>query len=411
MKSIDLDNIQGNQAVAFGDSANLDAFSRLRVAQLTTVLDLKHLHDKQPLLVDEVVNGSATSVYSTSLSSVTMSVNAANDYVIRQTFQRFEYQSGKSQLIFCTFSGFQSETNVIKRVGYFSTSTLAPYTTALDGLFLDSDGTDISINIYRSGTVIENTSQSSWNIDTLDGTGPSGITVDWSKNFILVIDFQFLGVGRVRWGADIDGKIVYFHESKHANNLSSVYMSSPNQPIRYEIRATGAAESSFQMICAAVNSEGSINTIGRDGGIDDDGTFLNANSTSQWYYAVGLRLAATRIDTTVDIISGSLLSATNDNFLYRIVRNPTYNGTVTYNTVTDYSIEYGIGATTNTITSMGYILYSGNGTKQTNQPFDLETAIRLGMSLGGTLDEHVLIVKPLSSNLDIHRSINFRELA
>jgi hypothetical protein len=256
MKSIDLDNIQGNQAVAFGDSANLDAFSRLRVAQLTTVLDLKHLHDKQPLLVDEVVNGSATSVYSTSLSSVTMSVNAANDYVIRQTFQRFEYQSGKSQLIFCTFSGFQSETNVIKRVGYFSSSTLAPYTTALDGLFLDSDGTDISINIYRSGTVIENTSQSSWNIDSLDGTGPSGINVDWSKNFILVIDFQFLGVGRVRWGADIDGQIVYFHESKHANNLSSVYMSSPNQPIRYEIRATGAAESSFQMICAAVNSEG-----------------------------------------------------------------------------------------------------------------------------------------------------------
>ena len=392
------------------DSPSIDAFSRWRVSQLTTVLDLKHLHDKQPLLVNEVLNGTATSTHSTSLASVNMSTVASGDYAIRQTYQRFQYQSGKSQLIFCTFSGFQSETNIIKRVGYFSSSTLAPYTVALDGLFLDSDGTDISVNIYRSGTVIENTSQSSWNIDPLDGSGDSRINVDWSKDQILVIDFQFLGVGRVRWGLDIDGKIVYFHESNHANSLSDVYMSSPNQPIRYEIRQTGAGSGSFKMICAAVNSEGSINVIGRDGGIDDDGTHLNANNTSDWYYAIGLRLATSRIDTTVDIINGSLLSITRDNFLFRIVRNPTYAGTVTYNSITDYSIEYGLGATANTISSMGHILYSGTGAQSLSESFDLESAVRLGMALDGTQDEHVLIVKPLSANLDIHRSINWREL-
>ena len=41
----------------------------------------------------------------------------------------------------------------------------------------------------------------------------------------------------------------------------------------------------------------------------------------------------------------------------------------------------------------------------------LETAIRLGAKIDGTRDVIAVIVKPLTSNLDIHRAMNWRELS
>lgn len=393
------------------DSPSVDAFGRWRVSQVASQFDLKQLHDALPLLYDTVEIGTGSATHTVAEARTQMTTAAASDAVIMQTFQMANYSSGKSQLIFLTFDTFEDETNITKRVGYFTNRTSgSPHDTLKDGLWLESSGGNVSINIQQSGTVTESTNQSSWNLDPLDGTGTSGITWDWSKNTILVIDFEWLGVGRVRWGVVYDGMVIYFHESLHTQaSATGVYMSSPNQPIRAEIRQTGAGSGTFNFICATVGSEGAVNILGKDGGIDDDGTHLNANNTSDWYYAIGLRLNSSKFDTLVDLISGGLLSTTNDNFLYRVLLNPTYAGTVTYNTVTNYSVEYGLGATANTISTNGSILYSGNGAQASAESFNLETAIRLGADIAKTADEIVIAVKPLTVNLDIHRAINWRE--
>ena len=66
-------------------------------------------------------------------------------------------------------------------------------------------------------------------------------------------DFQWLGVGRVRFGVVIDGQFKLFTTSTGTNNLDNVYMKSPNQPVRYEIRSvSGGASGSFNMICSQV---------------------------------------------------------------------------------------------------------------------------------------------------------------
>lgn len=65
-----------------------DAFGRQRVSQVTTLLDVKHPNDKLPSIVDEELNGTATSVHSSANASVDMDTSADLDYVIRQTFQR-----------------------------------------------------------------------------------------------------------------------------------------------------------------------------------------------------------------------------------------------------------------------------------------------------------------------------------
>ena len=393
--------------VALADSPSADAFGRLRVSQLTTQLDVKYNHDDQPILVDEVTNGSASSTHSDSSSTVQMDTSASGDYIVRQTFQRMAYQSGKSQQVLMTFFGMDAEANVTKRIGYFSSSTTAPYTANFDGFYLENDGTNLKLVTAKNGTKTE-VNQSSW-VDPFDGTGPSGITHDFADNTIMFWDYEWLGVGRLRCCIVWEGSVYLLHEFNHQDQ-TGVYMTSPNQPLRWEMRQSGAGSGTMTTICATVGSEGAINEAGKDGGISDDNTHLNANSTSNWYYAVGLRLGASDPDTFVDILGANLKSNTNDDYEFRIVLNPTYSGSVTYNAVTDYSVEYGLGATANTVSAMGHILYAGFGTQASDKDFNLKTAIRLGTAIDGTQDEIVVIVKPHTSNLDIHRAINWREI-
>ncbi len=396
--------------IQWQDTGNIDAFGRARVSQVTTQYDSKQLHDNLPLFVDEELLGTATSVHDTDEANTTLSTLAITDFAIAQTKERFNYQSGKSQLIFMTCTNFEVQTDVVKRIGYFSTLTSTPFEGKTDGLFFMSDG-EISINIYKTGSLTEKTIQSAWNLDTLDGTGESGITVDWSKNIIFIIDFEWLGVGRVRWGCVIDGLIVYFHESNHANNTTGVYMSSPNQPLRWEIRQNGATAGTFKFVCASVNSEGSINALGKILSANVGNSHINANSTSSKYAIIGIQLQSTKVDTLVDVLTFSAMSITNDNFLWELWWNPSVAGTFTYNNITSSAVAIAKGATggSNTVTG-GSLLDSGYGASQTAIRNRIESALRLGMTIGGSLDTVVLSVQPLSSNLDILGSITWREL-
>jgi hypothetical protein len=224
------------------DSPSIDAFGRWRVSNPETIFDSKQLHDNAPLIYDdqEVSGGSTTSSHSTATASTTIGVGATTaGKRVRQSFMRFNYQPGKSQLIFCTgvLDKSGGGTGITRGFGYYDDN---------NGLFLqDKEG--VIQFVKRSSTsgspVDTEVNQSSWNIDTMDGTGASGITLDFSKAQILVIDFEWLGVGRVRMGFVVDGIVYYCHQFNHANSVSTVYMSTPNLPVRYEIDndGTGAA--------------------------------------------------------------------------------------------------------------------------------------------------------------------------
>lgn len=186
-------------------------------------------------------------------ASVTLQVGASSgDSAVRHTHRYFSYIPGKSQRIDMTFVLGSAVTNVRKRVGYFD---------ALNGLFLEQDSTGLRFvrRTSTSGSTVDNLiEQADWNLDTLDGNGPSGVTLDATKIQILIIDFQWLGGGRVRFGFDVNGQIIYAHEVISSNVLAVPYMSTPSLPVRYEIANTGATASTntFKEICSAVVSEG-----------------------------------------------------------------------------------------------------------------------------------------------------------
>ena len=395
--------------IRWQDTGNVDAFGRARVSQVTTQYDSKQLYDKLPLFVDEVTSGTATATHSTTLAQTALATSAGSDYVVMQTKQRFNYQSGKSQLIFWTFNSMGNQAGVTKRVGYFSSSTVAPYTADLDGIFLQSNGTDLSVNIYRTGTATASVNRSSWD-DPLDGTGASGVTHDFDNNTILAVDFEWLGVGRVRFYIIKNGAFIPFHYEDFTDT-TSVYMSSPNKPLRWELRQNDVTTGSLNFVCSSVNSEGSINQIGKLFSDNLGTAFVNAGSTATKYAVLGIRLNSVNIGTLVDVLTLSLLSATNDNVLWEVWLNPTVAGTFTYSSVTNSGVQIAKGATngSNTVTS-GTLLDSGYLVSSSSVRLSIENAIRLGMSIAGTLDEIVLTANPLSTNLDIYGAITWREL-
>lgn len=394
----------------YGDTPSIDAFARLRVSNAYTLFDSKQLQDKQPLFWDESIGGSGTSIHSAANAEVSMTVTAsASDFIIRQTKQRFNYQPGKSQLIFITFQSTQV-TGKTAQVGYFD-GTGANNLTPNNGIYFECDGV-LSWNICKAGSTTETAAQSVWNVDKLNGLGLSGKTLNMADAQIAVIDFEWLGVGRVRVGFVIDGLIVYCHYFNHANNgFATVYMSSPNLPVRYVVKSNGVGTGSLKHICSSVISEGGIEKTGILRGIDTGVSLITGLAAGTSYAILGIRLSATYKDITVIPESLSVICGTNDSFRWRLQLNPVITGTFTYGALVNSSVEYAVGTSGSTVTTAGLIISTGYASVTSRQVSqELNTALRIGVSIAGVSDTLVLAITPISANTSVSASLTFREL-
>lgn len=396
--------------VNYSDSPNLDAFTRLRVSNLTTLIDLKQVGNDASLLYDTVRNGAATSVYNASDSSSTLSVTNNLDFVIRQTYQRFNYESGKSLLCFYTFSTMQVEANVIKRVGSFQTSTVSPFTANIDGVYLESDGVDLSLCIAKNG-IIQQFTQQNWNADKLDGTGTSGINLDFARSQIFFTDYDW-GVGRVRAGFFIDGSPIYCHYFNHSNNLSSsVFMTSSNQPVRFEIRSTGGS-GSIEQISSHISKEGPKNTLGYKRSLTNAIDF-QSNVAGLIYGVYALRLKASALNAKIEISKVSISAETGDDLVYRIILNPSYTNPPTFSDFPNSSIQTALGngggGAAGTIITGGTILESGVVKGNNLASIELDLPISLGVSINGVIDEIWLTIQPRTGGLDTTSTLTFIE--
>jgi hypothetical protein len=388
-----------NNQISYSDSANLDAFGRLRTAAVQNLVDIKHVYDKNPLQINEVTAGTATSIFNQEYARVRMSTSANNDLVIRQGKTHPIYQPGKSQLFQASFSNFQLETNIIKRVGAFTTITGSPYNSVFDGYFLESNGVtnEISFQIWRSGTTVYTAATTTWNSNEFDPIG-----LDWSNTNLMSVDYQWLGVGRMRFGLDLAGILIYFTEHNCANNEPDVYMSSPNQPIRYEIRQVGVGSGYFDMICSQVCSEGALNGLYSTVGVINS-TTADLNSSGTKYPYIGYRLKPTYKSVTSQYSSLSILNTSNDNYLLTIEYNPTLSVTPSWTDIPNSPFQYSVynGTVTATITSPGHIMSSLIGESGTSALTTLkidDNQIRVGSNVNGTLDEMWICITPLSAS-------------
>lgn len=365
--------------VTLKDTPQLDAFGRLRVSTAYTLFDSQQEYGLDTRTTWDITangtlpaagssDGSVTSgsnavgprTLNTSMTPITTSTTNGH-YSILQSRQYTRYIPGKSHLVLMT------------------------------GIFCTGSGSTASfvMRTSTSGSAVDTAvPQASWNLDKLDGTGASGLTLDLTKTQILFIQAQWLGVGRVIVGFDIDGVLVAAHEFLNANNLTVPYTQTFNLPVRMEVRNTGAATTvtrsgyfdhangvfleasrgtiggTAQFVCCSVQSEGGVEVRGFPNSAPPARVTVGVTTRRP---ILSIRPKATYNSKTnrahIESIEATLRCKTNDAF-YELVIGGTLTGAAWTSVGADSCVEYDSTATAITggvAVLKGYVL-SGAGT-------------------------------------------------
>jgi hypothetical protein len=349
---------------------NVDAFGRVRVSNPLTLFDSSHRYADNNLWANSIT-GTAAATFSADEGLVNLTVGTANgDQIIRETLKVFSYQPGKSLLVMSTFVLGDAKANLRQRAGYYG---------AANGLYFERDG----LNLYfveRSSVTgaLTNTrvAQADWNQDPLDGTGPSGITLDASKAQILYMDIEWLGLGTCRMGFIIDGVFVPAHNFNHANLVTTTYITTASLPLRYEMTNTAAtaSASTLKQVCSTVISEGGYELRGAQLSAGNTITAPTTLTTAGTFYpVVSIRLKSTRLDGIVILTAVSLLGITNNaNYKWQVVASGTTTGGTWVSAGTNSAVEYNITGTAFTV-GTGRILATGffQGSNQGSNSVDI----------------------------------------
>ena len=338
---------------------SVDAFGRARASEPVTLFDSFHRFGDNG---KSSTANSATATYS--FNANTSSINATVDttsgaYVYRESNRVFAYQPGKSLQILTTFVMNPAKANLRQRIGYFDEE---------NGFFLERTGATTVQFVKRSkvtGAVVDTpVLQADWNIDRLDGTGPSLLTLNLDNPQILFTDIEWLGVGSVRMGFVINGQFIHCHTFHHANLSTSpkgAYIQTACLPIRFEIENTGttATSSTYKQVCSTVISEGGYELRGQPRTHYIPVTSSYRLTTNGTYYPVlSYQLHPDRLNSIVIPKDISLQPINNGNYHYKLIFNPTITGAVWANTHTsNSSLQY--NTNTSATVSGGTDLKSG----------------------------------------------------
>lgn len=383
-------------------NANFDAFGRLRVSNPQTVFDSKLVYDDQPQFWAN--DGPGTMGYLQSDARVRLGV-VAGQTETRQTKRWFSYEPGKSQQIVMTFCMRGASAGVSKRVGQFSDT---------DGIFFEVDAAGALNFVRRSGSSVptQTVPQALWNIDKLDGTGPSGITLDVNDTQMLIFDYQWLGVGSIRIGFDIGGKLIYCHQFDSANIANAVYMSTPNLPCRYQLVSAGGA-GDIDCISTSVISEGGQSSGTVYSAVRSTLTAnVAANATVGVFH---IRPYGANPRVTIKPAGLSLLNTASQNMQWQLVINPSFAAPVPVwpGTTRDY-VEISETLTGGYVANSGIVIASGLSASLA-RAFDQVLAnddpagLYLGTDVAGSRDFLSIIVTNLGAANDTYRaSIDWR---
>lgn len=397
----------------------VDAFGRARTAQPFTLFDSSHRFADNGLWATS--NSSGTTItFNQNAGLIELALpNTANAEIIRETTKVFSYQPGKSLQTMSTFVLNPAQTNLRQRVGYYG---------ANNGIYLELDGSSLYFVERNSvdGTLTETrVAQADWNVDTLLGnvvSSPTHITLDITKAQILFIDIEWLGLGTVRCGFVIDGRLVHCHSFHHANFIANTYMTTASLPLRYEIKnhngATGNS-SLMKQICSTVISEGGYELYGTQQAVDIPiQSPVDLPTAGTYYPIISLRLKTSpnRLDAIAILTAISLMAITNNaNYNWRLVASGTTTGGTWVSAADNSSVEYNI---TGTSFSGGRILASGftSGSVQGQQTIDIlkEALFKFQLernSLTNTPYEITLIAAASLNGADIFASLDWEEIS
>ena len=294
---------------------------------------------------DEIVTGaSSSSVHDPYMGMVKMTVGPnVGDKVYRQTKRVQRYIPGRQGEVSMTMIFGTPTTGIRRRIGMFD---------ELNGFFFEDSGDGTYRCVLRRNSALgvvdeESFARDDWNVDKLDGTGPSGITSDPNSIQHMSIEYEWYGAGMVEWNFIIDNNKYPIHRIYHANLVPNTWAAKAALPVRIEIENTGgtAGTHTFYQGSHSFATEGTTTLLGRQKSIATPITGKSTDGANTFIPMVAIRLKSTALDSVVipDEFSGATLD--NTNIFIQAIELPTVTGGTWVSFGDDSAVEYNITAT------------------------------------------------------------------
>lgn len=235
----------------------LDSFGKLRVSGATVLGDYTFKEGLLPGMFSGRKIGAATISHNDTVHCAVLGLTTASGDVAAFTSNVYHhYFPGISQLAVMTVAcGDAGKAGLTRRWGYFDSNN--------GFMFAQVNGVlRAQVRSDRSGasSLIHDVAQADWNVDRLDGTGPSGMTIGVTDDNIYWLDIQWLGAGRVRFGTYYRGQRVVAHEYYHEGNGGQPHSTTGSLPMCFaQSNSAGTASSSEMRVwCCSVLAEAGL---------------------------------------------------------------------------------------------------------------------------------------------------------
>jgi hypothetical protein len=159
-------------------------------------------------------------------------------------------------------------------------------------------------------TIDTKVAQNQWNVDRMDGNGPSGMNLDVHRMQMFYMDYSWYGAGFIRWGfRGSDGAVTYCHKMVNNNVNYEAYMRSGNLPARYETNTFA----NVTYITANVSSGDSVINVRDTTGWPSAGTLWVRTPTQSEFMNYTGKTSTTFTGLTRGQAGGSLTVTTTAN--------------------------------------------------------------------------------------------------
>lgn len=405
----------GTQNVSVSGFPNgaVDLYGRVRVSQLSVIVASNFSYNDEPYLVDSIETGAgAHSGPGANEPLITMTTSTASgDKCDRFTRRYYRYQVARTHVLFLSILIGTTHPNCRKRFGIFN---------ADNGVFWEVTGSTLKVVVRSktSGNVVDTAvNQSAWNLDKMDGTGASGITLDFTKFNIFVFEYIWQGSGGVRFGILNGSHIVFVHEISFSNQLISTYTGTMYLPIRWTIENTGTVSGTQTL------RKGSFSYSFEQGGGQENGWEFSADngvttrtiSSGSYLPLLAIRPKATFAGLTnrTVIIPIEYNISPQSLCAFQIVLNPTLTGGSWVSVDAGSSCEFNQTATSYT---GGRVIRSGyasnardSGVKESGANLSENLALVLSEA-AATGDIFLIGVRGLGGNTQGTASIAWKEI-
>jgi len=365
-------------------------------------------YTKDPQIWDEAATGTASAELDT-VKGVELSVGgSAGDEVIRQTRNVIEYIPGRQNEITQVVRFTEPEEGIRRRVGLFNEN---------NGFFFENWGLEYAVCIRKtdeSGTTTDTRiTRENWNIDKLDGTGPSGIVADPSAIQMLDIEYEWYGAGIVEFKWIINNNAYPIHVFYHGNRETEPFINTPFLPVRLELTNVDGTPGThyFYQSSTSVQAEGARGPIGREENVSTPFAGVSTGGARVLRPVLSIRLRSDRLQGVALPLEFLAASLDNTPLYYQIRRDVTLTGADWQNVPGNSFCEYDYAATDYTggeAIQTGYISATNQGI---TNAFPKETILQLGRNdLGTTAQIFTVLCATAQSNKDVFASLSWVEV-